>query len=65
MGKEQGCGNRLQEVWEELLHKENRGDRKAKTKGLFEKLQKDLKPGNCLVMAKITFSVLLKQPKFH
>lgn len=61
----QGCGNRLQEVWEELLHKENRGDRKAKTKGLFEKLQKDLKPGNCLVMAKITFSVLLKQPKFH
>lgn len=30
MGKEQGCGNRLQEAWEELLHEENGGGRKAK-----------------------------------
>lgn len=65
MGKEQGCGNRLQEAWEELLHKENGGGRKAKTEGLFEKLQKDLKPGNCLVMAKTTFSLFLRQPEHH
>lgn len=65
MGKEQGCGNRLQEAWEEVLHKENGGGRKAKTEGLFEKLQKDLKPGNCLVMAKITFSLFLRQPECH
>lgn len=34
-------------------------------RGLFEKLQKDLKPGNCLVMAKITFSLFLRQPECH
>lgn len=39
VGKEQGCGNRLQEAWEELLHKENRGGRKVRTEGLFEKMQ--------------------------
>lgn len=44
-----------EEAWEKLLHKENRRGRKAKTEGLFEKMQKDLKSGNCLVMAKITF----------
>lgn len=32
-----------------LLGKENSGGRKAKAEGLFEKSQKDFKPGNCPV----------------
>lgn len=63
VGKEQGCGNRLQEAWEELLHKENRGGKKAKTEGLFEKIQKDLKPENYLVIAKITNWLCLREPE--
>lgn len=41
-----------EEAWEKLLHKEKGGGRKAKPERLFEKMQKDLKPENCLVMAK-------------